>query len=58
MHVWRWHKEHPEAAEAALGLIGLAEDLNGDGRVERGDFEQFAQEWQLRSPWAAAGAGR
>jgi len=53
MHVWRWHKEHPEAAEAALGLIGLAEDLNGDGRVERGDFEQFAQEWQLQSPWAA-----
>lgn len=53
MHVWRWHKEHPETAEAALGSIALPEDLNGDGKVDRGDFGQFADEWQKRSPWAA-----
>jgi hypothetical protein len=47
----RLHRENEDLAEMALDEPFITEDLNGDGRVNKEDFDIFSQEWQKRSPW-------
>lgn len=58
IRVWRLYRENPDQAELDRERPWVAEDLNGDGRVNSGDYHVFSQQWRERSWWCGGADGR
>ena len=54
VYTWRFHEENPDLVHQTANLIHVPEDINGNGRIDNGDFETFIKQYGQISPWRSS----